>query len=84
MTNSEPHHNFFYFQNSSTSGRSAKSEDVPLQECRSTSMSNGGLKHHQNQSLSMASVEDSKEFDPLQQQQQQLKHLQIQASKFFF
>jgi hypothetical protein len=46
-------------------------------------MSNGGLKHHQNQSLSMASVEDSKEFDPLQQQQQQLKHLQIQASKFF-
>ena len=49
-------------------------------------MSNGGPKHHQsqNQSLSMAIVEDSKEFDPLQQQQQQLKHLQIQASSIYF
>ena len=71
----------FKIQNSSNSGYSEKSDEAPLHESRPTTLlSNGDLaKRHHNFS-NVNTVEDSKEFDPLQQKQlQQLKQLQIQV-----
>jgi hypothetical protein len=55
-----------------------KADEVPLQESRvSTALSNGSGGQAQQRHLT-STVEDSKEFDPLQQQQQQQQQKQLQ------